>query len=405
MDKSKDKNLMAKIICVLLSFGLWLYITNVENPSRNYDIKNIPVELVNTNVIENSKLALVPGQKFTVDLKIEGPSSEVNKIRPEDFKITADMSNYALKSGKNTIPVQIISYPENITIKNNGFLGIKVELEEFATKELTIKSTVKVNYKNGIHELDKKISPSTVKITGGKSTIDRVDSAVISGEEKEVGKNIENSYAIKFLDSDGNEVTGIESNVSSAKLNITVTAGKKAAVNLITSGQISQGYELVGYDIEPKYVEILGNKVQSMESIDTEPLDLSSFTEDSEVNVKLNIPDGITVINGVDTIKVKINVKKLEAVTKNVICTVKYINLNEDLIIESPTDKINITLTGLQTELDKVSDKNIDVSVNLNNVKEEGTYNIKPDVVINNIKGNITIGESENISVVVKKKV
>ena len=405
MDKSKDKNLMAKIICVLLSFGLWLYITNVENPSRNYDIKNIPVELVNTNVIENSKLALVPGQKFTVDLKIEGPSSEVNKIRPEDFKITADMSNYALKSGKNTIPVQIISYPENITIKNNGFLGIKVELEEFATKELTIKSTVKVNYKNGIHELDKKISPSTVKITGGKSTIDRVDSAVISGEEKEVGKNIENSYAIKFLDSDGNEVTGIESNVSSAKLNITVTAGKKAAVNLITSGQISQGYELVGYDIEPKYVEILGNKVQSMESIDTEPLDLSSFTEDSEANVKLNIPDGITVINGVDTIKVKINVKKLEAVTKNVICTVKYINLNEDLIIESPTDKINITLTGLQTELDKVSDKNIDVSVNLNNIKEEGTYNIKPDVVANNIKGNITIGESENISVVVKKKV
>lgn len=405
MDKSKDKNLMAKIICVLLSFGLWLYITNVENPSRNYDIKNIPVELVNTNVIENSKLALVPGQKFTVDLKIEGPSSEVNKIRPEDFKITADMSNYALKSGKNTIPVQIISYPENITIKNNGFLGIKVELEEFATKELTIKSTVKVNYKNGIHELDKKISPSTVKIIGGKSTIDRVDSAVISGEEKDVGKNIENSYVIKFLDSDGNEVTGIESNVSSAKLNITVTAGKKVAVNLITSGQISEGYELVGYDIEPKYVEILGNKVQSMESIDTEPLDLSSFTEDSEAYVKLNIPDGITVINGVDTIKVKINVKKLEAVTKNVICTVKYINLNEDLIIESPTDKINITLTGLQTELDKVSDKNIDVSVNLNNIKEEGTYNIKPDVVANNIKGNITIGESENISVVVKKKV
>ena len=119
MDKSKDKNLMAKIICVLLSFGLWLYITNVENPSRSYEIKNIPVELVNTNVIENSKLALIPEQKFTVDLKIEGPSSEINKVRPEDFKITADMSNYALKVGKNTIPVQIISYPENITIKNS----------------------------------------------------------------------------------------------------------------------------------------------------------------------------------------------------------------------------------------------------------------------------------------------
>lgn len=403
MDKSKDKNLMAKIICVLLSFGLWLYITNVENPSRSYEIKNIPVELVNTNVIENSKLALIPEQKFTVDLKIEGPSSEINKVRPEDFKITADMSNYALKVGKNTIPVQIISYPENITIKNNGFLGIKVELEEFSTKELTIKSTVKINYKKGIHELDKKISPNTVKITGGKSAVDMVDSAVISGEEKEVGKNIENSYAIRFLDSNGNEVSGIESDVSSAKLNITVTAGKKVAVNLITTGQIPPGYELVGYDIEPKYIEILGNNAESMESIDTEVLDLSSFTGNVETDVKLNIPDGITVINGVDTIKVKISVKKLEAVTKSLTCPVRYINLNDDLVIESPIDKINITLTGLQADIDKVSDQNIDVSVNLNDIKEEGSYNIKPDVVVNN--ENITVSGIENISVTVKKKV
>lgn len=406
MDKSKDKNLMAKIICVLLSFGLWLYITNVENPSRSYDIKNIPVELVNTDVIENSKLALVPGQNFTVDLKVEGPSSEISKLRPEDFKITADVSSYALKSGQNTIPVQIISYPENITIKSNGFLGIKVELEEFETKELTIKSNVKIIYKNGIHESDKKISPSTVKVTGGKSAIDKVEGAVISGEEKEVGRNIENSYAIKFIDADGNEVTGIESNISSAKLSITVTAGKKVAVNLITSGQISEGYELVGYDIEPKYVEVLGDGSEKMESIDTEALDLSSFTQDSEANVKLDVPDGITVIDGVNTIKVKISIKKLDLATKTVTCTVNYNNLNDNLAVESPAQKVNVVLNGLQTELDKISDKNINVSVDLSSIKEEGTYSIKPDAVINNNNsGNVTMGPLENISVTVKKKV
>ena len=57
MDKIKNQNLMAKIICVLLSFGLWLYITNVENPARSYDIKNIPVELVNIDAVKTIAIA------------------------------------------------------------------------------------------------------------------------------------------------------------------------------------------------------------------------------------------------------------------------------------------------------------------------------------------------------------
>ncbi|MDO5516301.1 MAG: CdaR family protein [Clostridium sp.] len=404
MDKSKNGNLMVKIICVLLSLGLWLYITNVENPSRSYDVKSIPVELVNTDVIENSKFAIVPGQKFTVDLRVEGPSSEISKIRPEDFKIIADMSNYALKPGQNTIPVQIMSYPENITIRNSGFLGIKVELEEFETKELTIKSDIKLSYKNGIHESDRKISPATVKITGGKSAVDKVDSAVISGEEKDIGKNIENSYKIKFIDDDGNEVSGIESDVSSAKLSITVTAGKKVAVNLKTTGKIADGYELGGYDIEPKYVEIIGDGSEDMESIDTKELDLSSFTQDTEASVNLNLPEGITVMSGSDTIKVKLSIKKLELATKTVACIVKYNNLDENMTIEPSTEKVNVTLSGLQTELDKISDKNIDVSVDLSSVKEEGTYNYKPDSVINDSNVNVTISTVDSVSVVIKKK-
>lgn len=44
MVKTKDSTLIVKLICLLLSFGLWLYISNVENPVRTYEIKNIPVE-------------------------------------------------------------------------------------------------------------------------------------------------------------------------------------------------------------------------------------------------------------------------------------------------------------------------------------------------------------------------
>ena len=105
MDKIKNKNetLIPKIISLLLSFGLWIYISNVENPVRTYEVKNIPVELVNLDSLTNSNFAVLENQNFTVDLKLEGPSTDVVKVRPEDFKIVADMSTYALKIGENTI--------------------------------------------------------------------------------------------------------------------------------------------------------------------------------------------------------------------------------------------------------------------------------------------------------------
>lgn len=404
MDKIKKQNLMVKIICVLLSFGLWLYVTNVENPARSYEVKDIPVELVNTDAIENAKFAIVDGQKFTVDLKVEGPSTEVSKVTPEDFKVVADMSKYALKAGENTIPVQIMSYPPNITIKNTGFLGIKIDLEEIVTKEFPITSNVKVSYKEGVYELDKKITPTTVKATGGKSKIDKIDRAVISGEEKDVSKNTENNYKVIFLDSDGNEVTGIQSDVSTAKLSINVVTGKKVAVNLKTSGQVPEGYELSGYDLQTKYVEISGDGSQNIESVDTEPLDISSFTQDTEQTVKLNLPQGITVIGGDSTVKVKLNIKKSDIVTKILSCAVKYNNLNDQFIINSPTEKVNVTLSGTQSNLDKISENEISASIDLSNITEEGTYTYKPDIVINNDNKNLTISSVDSVTIVVKKK-
>ena len=105
---------------------------------RTSEVKNIPVELINLDSIKSSELSIVNNQQFKVDLKIEGTSSEIMNVKKEDFKIVVDMSTYVLKEGENTIPVQILAYPENISIKNNGYVGIKVKLEKLISKEITV---------------------------------------------------------------------------------------------------------------------------------------------------------------------------------------------------------------------------------------------------------------------------
>jgi len=405
MDKSKNRTLIVKIICVLLSFGLWLYVSNVENPLRTYELKNIPVELINEDSLTNSKFAIANKQQFTVDLKLEGPSSEVVKVKTEDFKIIADMSTYALKNGENTIPVQIISYPENINIKNNGFLGIKVNLEELVQKEFTIKSKVKVNYKENIYEKEQTISPQKVTVTGGKSSIERISEAILNGEEKDIDKNKESEYDIKFVDSSGAEVNDIEPDSKTAKLSIAVINGKVIPINLKTAGTVPQGFVLEGYELSKNNINILGSSqnLNKIESIDTEVVDMSSLQGDSEVDVKLNLPEGISVQSGENTIKVKFKVTKEESTTKNLVCNVQYKNLNEAFSLDSSNSTINVTLTGTQTELDKINSQNINVILDLANVKEVGTFNYTPQATLVN-GNNVTISDVGSVNIVVKKK-
>ena len=406
MAKSKKRTLVVKIICLLLSFGLWLYVSNVENPSRTYELKNVPVELVNEDILTESKLAIANKQQFTVDLKLEGPSSEIIQIKKEDFKIVADLSTYALKTGENNIPVKVVSSPENIDIKNNGFLGIKINLEELVQKDFTIKSKVKVTYKENIYGKDQTINPKTVTVTGGKSSVDRISDAILAGEEKDVDANKQSEYNIKFVDSGGNEVSNVESNVKTAKLSISVTNGKSIPINLKTTGTVPSGYTFDGYELSTNNINVFGDSsiLNKIDSIDTETVDMSSMQGDNEMDVKLNLPNGVSTQNGEKTIKVNFKVKKEESSTKKLACNVQIKNLNDGLVLDSQNLTSNVTITGTQAVLDKVTDKNINVVLDLSKVKDEGTAEYTPQATLVNADG-VTISDVGKVSVAIKKKV
>lgn len=96
MDKRKEK-IITIMVCVLLSFALWVYISNVENVNRSLELKNVSVTLENESALSESKLVLLPDQTFEVNLRIEGPSKEVYSISKEDFNLKVDLSAYSIK--------------------------------------------------------------------------------------------------------------------------------------------------------------------------------------------------------------------------------------------------------------------------------------------------------------------
>ncbi|NFF81454.1 hypothetical protein FC764_09405 [Clostridium botulinum] len=403
---NKNKSLVAKLICLLLSFGLWLYISNVENPVRTYELKGVPVELINKESISKSNLAIVGEESFTVDLTLEGATSEITKAKKDSFKLTADMSSYALKNGENIIPIQIVSYPQNINIKNNGFLGIKIKLETLITKDVSLKSQVNITYKENIYKKDLTVSPEKATISGPESEVNKVDRGILVGNIENLEKDINKKFPIKFVTKDNKEVKGITSKVNEAELNIKVNNGKTVPINIKTIGMSNDGISIESMVAEPKSVHIIGEDkiLNSINSIDTQEINISNITADAEVNTNLKLPEGVTIQENSQNVKVKFSVKKAQEVTKNISCVVEYTNLNPNLIIDSSKSTANVSISGLESVINSITEAEFKATVDLSNISEEGTYTYKPSVISVNNRTDFNILSVDEVQIVLKNK-
>lgn len=412
MDNGNEKRIVVKLVCVILSFVLWLYVSNVENPTRTSDIKAVEVTLENTDVLKDSNLCLKPDQKFLVDLKIEGPANDIYVAKKSDFTIKADLSNYSLKKGENNIPVQIVNSPSNLEIKNSGILTVKVNLEEIIEKDVKISSKVNTTYKHGLTENYISISPKSVKVSGAESAVNSVDSVIIKGELLNIKEDTQESFDLIAVDAEGNEVKDVTLSESKAKLSIGVVGNvKEVSLKVNYEGNLPEGLTLEGVTLSKDTISITGdiNKLEEVDSISTEAINLSTITESKDVSLGIILPEGIYLSNKNEKITASIKVKKVETKVENKTTSKKIEGIvvtlnnkqNEKLTYEA--ESIFVELEGVKEELDLVTSANIVATASVQDITEAGEYEVLVDVKLENTGSTIKIkSKTEKIKITVK---
>lgn len=260
MEKKKKQLIIVRICCVLASFCLWLYISNWENPIKTIVIKDVPVELKNTDVLEQWKLAVSPGQSFKVALTIRGTDLQVMRAKAANFKVVADMSLYVVKKGGNNVPVQITKYPNGINVENTDNLYIGVDLDDFIQKTVTVKIKTQGKSKKGDYIIDESTIPQNAIVSGSAKYVSTVKKAVAVVNITNATKETSPSITYEAIDSDGklvpnvevksiaqktflvnitpiNLVNNLKATLETTSENITIT-GDSSVVNSIKEGDI-----------------------------------------------------------------------------------------------------------------------------------------------------------------------
>lgn len=403
MDNWKNKQkVIVQLVCVLLSFGLWIYVTNIENPIKSYELNKVPVEIKNSDNLKSSGLTLSPNQNFYVNLKIEGSSQDLFSIDKEDFKISVDLNELVLKKGENKVMVRIEEAPQDIKIKNSTGLTIRINTEEYKTKEVPVKSKINVISKSGYYVATPIFSPDIVLVSGPESLVDKVKSVVAEAEESNAVKTIIKNYTVIPVDDNYKEVIGVQLSQKWVEATIEINEGKTVPIKINVIGTIQNDLKLKSISSDTTEIGITGPKsiLDSISEIGTENIDISQIKDNTSMEVKLKIPDGILIHNGQNNINVNILVEKKK--TKEFTINYSIIGQQEGISIVPDKNNITIEVIGFEDDINNLTEANFSAQLDVSQYTKEGEYTKAPTVSLVGVN-NVTINKVEEIKLIVSK--
>lgn len=97
-------NLGLKVISLVVAFILWLVIINTTDPIITKKFTDIPVQIINENVITSLNQVYEVEDGDMVDVIVKGKRSFVEELTNDDFSASADLSKL---STVNTAGIQV----------------------------------------------------------------------------------------------------------------------------------------------------------------------------------------------------------------------------------------------------------------------------------------------------------
>ena len=314
--KSKlTHNIGLKIASVFFAVVLWMVVASVNNPTKENTYNNIPVQLLNAELITDS------GQVYEVledsdvisKVVVKAPRSVLSEIKEEDIIATADvrelssLDTISIKfSIKNVASKEISS----ITASNDT---IKLKIENLKSKTLALKATTSGPIQDGYLVGDITPNQNLVRISGPQSVIDQIVKASVDVNVTGMTSDIVTNADIVFYDAEDNVVrdtSKITQNIKSVGINVSIWQTVEVPVTYSVSGIAASGFRATG-EIEGngEIIKIAGKSstIKNINSIDIpdEALNITDQTEDyvTQINISQYLPEGTFLANSDDKIK------------------------------------------------------------------------------------------------------
>jgi YbbR domain-containing protein len=367
MPRITDKEINIRIISVIFAVVLWLYVASEQNPMEYKNIKDVPVRMTNLEFISKSGLVVKDEQDYKVDVTLQGKRSVLTEVKAGDIMVEADLRGFNQK-GVNSIPVEVKGIPSNVELVDFNPKNIKVTLEPIVSVQVPVNVVTAGKPRSGYTALQPGVTPGEVLVKGSESMLKDVKVQTATLKLEGAASDIKEVLPVKVIDQDGNEVTGVEVNPNIVEVTVPVRSTKEVRVDIIFQGQPAQGREITGVLQDRETVVIYGEQslLDSIDKITTQPVDLSGIEDDTRYKVELILPEGVSVIDGINKVEVYVQIEKI--ITREIsVDKVSFINIAKGLKIADDTKlpPVKIRMEGKEGIINSITTNDINIYADL----------------------------------------
>lgn len=368
-----SNNYQAKLICILLAFGLWTYVVAGESKADIFPGK-IPLEI--KNAPENY---IVVKDSSQVEVKVVADKGIWKKLSSQSFRASIDLAG--LNQGTHEVAITAYSTVYGVQVVEIKPVKVLVSLETTANKSVKVETKIEGNAAEGMVASDIDLSQDSVDIMGPKSIIEQIDSALalvkLNNEDKDFSKNI----SLKSLDPNGNDYENIKfiPEEVEAKIKISRAAqSKSVGIKVNLKGVLSSGYWISEINTIPSSFNITGSSssLSQVKYLETKEINIDGLNQNKNEKVELIVPSGLNLVDSEAKINVEIKLSQQES-TRELSSGFIYNNLNSALKVANlDPASLKLLVYGPVNVFNSLDNSKIKANLDLANYNQPGSYAI-----------------------------
>lgn len=247
MKKKLTENLGLKIGSLLFATILWLLVTNINDPSTPLTFTDVPVQIINTDLITNQgKVYEVLEDSDVLDsVRVMLPRSILSSFDEENIVAIADMKNL---TSLNTIQIELSTNRYNVDSIRASADMVKLNIEDKKTISIPLRARTSGNLQEGYIVGDISTDQNLVRVSGPESAISRIKTAEVNVGITGFTSDIDTNAEIKLYDADGNEVPkdNLALNINNVKVKVEILTTKTVSLSFSSTGVPAEGYQSNG---------------------------------------------------------------------------------------------------------------------------------------------------------------
>lgn len=400
-------NFNIKIISLIVAVVGWILLINISNPIMVKEYKNIPITIINDDILESAEQAYKITSEKTTNIVVKDKRSKIEKLLQEDITVEADFRKL---SYVNSVPLEIkIENLPNSTSYFTGTNTLTLELENVISREFDLVVKKEGNEINGYYINNIEPTNSVITVNGPKSIIETIDKVNLIVDVTNANEDFVPEGIVKVFDKNGKDITtNVKLNYSTQEVTFELLHTKNIKLNLDLNVSGNIDYEIKNTTYKPSHVTIATSK-DKLENLNEINLSTTIYLENININgneyikeLDLNsILSNDLIITQGNKINITIELQKYKE--KDIIINpqkdINFINLTtgyELIINENP---ITIHILGSEKNINETTLNSLKPTVDLSNL-QNGDYNM----IINMNTENIKLENTYNIGFTIKKK-